>query len=197
MKIVNLSEGKKIYTSNVYLVTGDWNKLSDVNTLIDVGRDPVIIDKIDNASTGVGKQRIQQVILTHSHYDHASLLPMIKIKYKPKTYAASLALENIDFIIKGGEQLTIGDQQFEVIHTPGHSIDSICLYCKKEKVLFAGDTPLVIRTQDTTCKEEFIQALAYISQQEIETIYFGHGTPLHKNCKKTILNSLKNARSQN
>lgn len=195
MKIINLSEGKKIYTSNVYLVTGDWNKLSDINTLIDVGRDPTILDKIDEASTGVGKKRIQKVILTHSHYDHATLLPVIKNRYNPKTFAASSVLENIDVILKGGERLKIGDQEFEVIYTPGHSNDSICLYCKKGKVLFAGDTPLVIRTKDTTYEKEFIKALEEISKKEIETIYFGHGEPLKGECKKILLNSLENAKS--
>lgn len=195
MKIINLSEGKKIYTSNVYLVTGDWNKLSDINTLIDVGRDPAILDKIDEASTGVGKKRIQKVILTHSHYDHATLLPVIKKRYNPKTFAASAVLENVDVILKGGERLKIGDQEFEVIHTPGHSNDSICLYCKKEKVLFAGDTPLVIRAKDTTYEKEFIQSLEYLSKKKIEIIYFGHGEPLKGECEKVLLNSLENAKS--
>lgn len=194
MKIINLSEDRKIYTSNVYLVTGDWNKLSDINTLIDVGRDPAILEKIDRASTGVGKKRIQKVVLTHSHYDHATLLPVIKKRYNPKTYAASTVLENIDVILEGGERLKIGDQEFEVIYTPGHSIDSICLYCKKEKVLFAGDTPLVIRTKDTTYEKNFIKALEEISKKEIETIYFGHGEPLIGECQKVLLNSLENAR---
>ena len=194
MKIINLSEGRKIYTSNVYLVTGDWNKLSDINALIDVGRDPAILDKIDQASTGVGKKRIQKVVLTHSHYDHATLLPVIKKRYNPKTFAASSMLEHIDVILKGGERLKIGDQEFEVIYTPGHSNDSICLYCKKEKILFAGDTPLVIRTKDTTYENNFIKALEEIAKKDIETIYFGHGEPLIGECKKMLLNSLKNAK---
>lgn len=195
MKIVNLSNHNKIYTSNVYLITGDWNRLDDVNTLIDVGRDPDIIEKIDNASTGVGKQRIEQIILTHSHYDHATLLPLIKKRYNPKTFAASLVLAEIDVILKGGEKLKIADRDFEVIYTPGHSIDSICLYCEKEKVLFAGDTPLVIRSKDTTFEDGFIQALEYISNKDIETIYFGHGEPMRINCKQTLINSLENAKS--
>ncbi|KPQ41224.1 MAG: hypothetical protein MPEBLZ_04229, partial [Candidatus Methanoperedens nitroreducens] len=61
MKIQNLSGGSTIYTSNVYLITGTWNAFNDVNTLIDVGRDPAIIEIINNASTGVGKKRIDQV----------------------------------------------------------------------------------------------------------------------------------------
>ncbi len=75
---MNLSAKSKIYTSNVYLLTGDWNCIQDVNTLVDVGRDPSVIDEIYQASTGVGKTKVEKVILTHNHYDHTSLLPQIK-----------------------------------------------------------------------------------------------------------------------
>ena len=192
MKVENLSRNSKVYTSNVYLLTGNWNTLNDVNTLIDVGRDPAILERIDSASTGVGKQRVEQVILTHSHYDHASLLPAIKKIYNSKVMAASTVLANVDVIIKGGEILNIADREFEVIYTPGHSNDSICLYCEEEKVLFAGDTPLVIMAKNNTYEPLFISALNYIAKKKIETIYFGHGDPLKTNCRKILLRSLEN-----
>ncbi|MEA1943993.1 MAG: MBL fold metallo-hydrolase, partial [Euryarchaeota archaeon] len=69
MKVLNLTSDSKMYTSNVYLITGTWNAIDDLNTLVDVGRDPSVIEKINNASTGVGKKRVEQVVLTHSHYD--------------------------------------------------------------------------------------------------------------------------------
>lgn len=197
MKVDNLTSHSEVYTSNVYLLTGDWNTLNDLNTLIDVGRDPSILEKIDSASTGVGKQRIEQVVLTHSHYDHASLLPVIKKIYNPKVFAASPILAYVDVILKGGEILKIADREFEVIYTPGHSNDSICLYCEEEEVLFAGDSPLVIIAKDNTYEEAFINALEYIVTKKIETMYFGHGEPLKVNCKKTLLNSLENAKNQN
>ena len=192
MKIKNLTQLSEIYTSNVYLLTGDWNTLEDKNTLIDVGRDPSILRRINEASTGVGKQRIEQVILTHSHYDHASLLPVIKRTYNPKVFAYSSNLKEVDEIVKGGELLQVADRQFEVIHTPGHSSDSICLYCAAEKVLFAGDTPLIIRTKDNTYAPEFVQVIEYLASKQIESIYFGHGEPLTEGCLSTIQTTLQN-----
>jgi glyoxylase-like metal-dependent hydrolase (beta-lactamase superfamily II) len=194
MKIINLYRLNKIYSSNVYLLTGDWNALEDLNTLIDVGRDEGILERIDEASTGVGKQRIGQVILTHSHYDHASLLPNIKKKYNPKVCAFSSNIDYVDVILKGGETLKIADREFEVIHAPGHSSDSICLYCETEGILFAGDTPLIIRTIDSNYEQSFINVLEYIATKKIEIIYFGHGEPLVDNCNKTILKSLDNVK---
>ena len=39
-----------------------------------------------------------------------------------------------------GEELQIGDMKFEVMHTPGHSPGSICLYDSDSGTLFSGDT---------------------------------------------------------
>lgn len=192
MKITNLTRPSDIYTSNVYLITGDWNTLEDKNTLIDVGRDPSIINRINNASTGFGKQKIEQVILTHSHYDHASLLPVIKRTFYPRVLAYSSNLQEVDEILKGGELLRIADRQFEVIHTPGHSNDSICLYCAADRVLFAGDTPLIIRSKDNTYAPEFIRIIEYLASKQIERIYFGHGEPLTEDCPSIIQRTLEN-----
>ena len=194
MKIINLTEKSNVYTSNVYFVLGSWNALPDINTLVDVGRDPAVIEAIKNASTGVGKKRVEQVILTHSHYDHAGLLPMIRATFKPVVYAFSRYLEEADHLLKDGDVLKLGDRIFEVIHTPGHSTDSICLYCEEDGVLFAGDTPLIIRRPGDTYPEEFAEALARLSQKDIRSIYFGHGQPILHNCNALIRNSLENVR---
>ena len=34
----------------------------------------------------------------------------------------------------------IGNLEFRVLHTPGHTCGGISLYCKQEKLLFSGDT---------------------------------------------------------
>ena len=194
MKIINLKENGNMYTSNVYLVLGTWNAIEDVNTLVDVGRDPSVIEKINRASTGVGKSRVDQVILTHSHYDHASLLPAIREAFNPKVCAFSRSLEGVDHHLRGWETLRLGDRDFEVIYTPGHSSDSICLYCAEEGVLFAGDTPVIIQSTDSTHEEGFVRALEGLCRRNIKTIYFGHGDPLLDNCNGRMRVSLENVR---
>ncbi|MCK4542235.1 MAG: hypothetical protein KAU17_08380, partial [Spirochaetales bacterium] len=64
MRVINLTENSSTYTANVYFVRGSWNAIDDVNTLVDVGRDSKIIERIDAISGGVGKKKIDQVILT-------------------------------------------------------------------------------------------------------------------------------------
>jgi glyoxylase-like metal-dependent hydrolase (beta-lactamase superfamily II) len=34
----------------------------------------------------------------------------------------------------------VGNLQFKVLHTPGHSAGGICLHCETERILFSGDT---------------------------------------------------------
>ncbi|RLG23976.1 MBL fold metallo-hydrolase [Methanosarcinales archaeon] len=191
MKILNLTSDSKMYTSNVYLITGTWNAIDDLNTLVDVGRDPSVIEKINNASTGVGKKRVEQVVLTHSHYDHASLLPQIIETFKPEVYAYSSSLEGVDHLLKDGDMLKLGDRIFEIIYTPGHSSDSICLYCEEERVLFAGDSAVVIRSAGGTYEDGFVHALENICRRDIQSIYFGHGDPLLDNCNARVHDSLK------
>jgi len=103
MKIINLTAHSRIYTGNVYLVLGNHNALADVNTLIDVGRDPQAISKLEQASTGVGKKRVDQVIITHEHYDHTGLLAEIKHEYQPKVYAYK-KFEYVDYAVREGNK---------------------------------------------------------------------------------------------
>ena len=40
----------------------------------------------------------------------------------------------------GGETIDLGDRQLSIIHTPGHSHDSVCLLDERDGLLFAADT---------------------------------------------------------
>jgi glyoxylase-like metal-dependent hydrolase (beta-lactamase superfamily II) len=176
MKIFNLTENSKIYTSNAFLVLGAWNSVDDVNTLIDVGSDKTIIEKIDAINTGLGKKKIDQVIITHSHSDHTAILPLIKETYSPKICAFNSHLHGIDQSLKDGDILRIGEQYFEVFHITAHSYDSICLFCEEEGILFAGDTTFPIEFENEVLKNENSYALARLHGKNIKKVYAGHGS---------------------
>ena len=192
MKIANLTQGSVVYTSNAYLLTGTWNAIPDVNTLIDTGRDPNIIQAIYDSPTGVGKRRLDQVILTHSHYDHASMVPVIQKEFGPVVCGCSPNFEGIGRVLKDGERIRVADLDAVVIHTPGHSNDSLCLYCEEEGILFVGDTPIVIQTRDNTYEERFLSALERIARLDVTAIYPGHGRPILSDCNELIHQSLAN-----
>ncbi len=195
MKIIPILGNNNIYSSNVYMVQGDWKRIEDLNTLVDVGNDPSIIEVIGKMNGGVGKNKVEQVILTHDHSDHTGILPLIKAAFHPKVYAFSPFMEGVDHILKHGDTLRMGDRDFEVLHTPGHSSDSVCLYNKDHGDLFVGDTPVMIRSVDGAYENVFFQAMIKLCRRDIKTIYFGHGEPLVHNAQDMLQASLRNVRT--
>ncbi len=190
MRIWDLSGGCHEYTSNVYLLTGTRNRITNVNTLIDTGRDPAIIRNLSMIPVGIGKRPVEQVILTHTHYDHTGNLVIIKESYRPRVCGFSSYYKGIDHVLHDNEVVLAGDSHLWVIHAPGHSGDSVCLYCPEEQTLFVGDTPVLIRSRGGCYEMEFIRALERIASLDVKTIFFGHGPPLQERCNECIRESL-------
>jgi glyoxylase-like metal-dependent hydrolase (beta-lactamase superfamily II) len=193
MRIVILENSGLVYTSQTYLVLGSLSRLEDVNTMVDVGQDPAILASIGRAPTGVGKWPVEQVVLTHGHSDHCALLPQVREAFHPKVFAFSPNIVGVDIVLRDGDRLRMGDEDFEVIHTPGHSSDSICLYNRAEGVLFAGDTPLLIMSSTGTYEDGFLSALEKLCARDVRRIYFGHGAPLTERCNERLRESQRMA----
>ncbi|NTU42719.1 MAG: MBL fold metallo-hydrolase [Nitrospirales bacterium] len=191
MKVIRLKKNPSVYTSYSYLVLGSWNRIDDVNTIIDPGIDGYIISEIQRLPTGLGKVPVEQIILTHGHFDHSGGAKAVKLRFGSKIIAHH-SVEECDIRLNDGQTVKMGDQYFEAICTPGHSSDSICLYCAAEGVLFSGDTPLRIMTSGGTYTEAFLYSLQRIGAFRINIVYPGHDDPLAKNVKEVIARSLKN-----
>ncbi len=92
--------------------------------------------------------RIHYLIDTHTHADHFSAtqqlarrldVPVAMHRTSPAPFV-SLALDD-------GEMLAVGKIRLQVLHTPGHTRDSMCL-CVEDRV-FTGDTLLIGATGRT------------------------------------------------
>jgi len=156
MRVFRLQKSPNEYSCNVYYILGDWNTIPDVNTLIDVGPSDFIIPELESFNSGVGKRKVDQVIITHDHFDHSAALKIIVPLYKPKVYGHSPNLTN-DQPFYDGMELRIGDRTGILLHTPGHSKILYLFMCLLKELCFR-----VIQCLQSTLKVAHIQLILLI-----------------------------------
>lgn len=84
---------------------------------------------------------VKYVIDTHHHGDHATDNSKVKSAFGSKIVAHKLSKVNKDIGVSDGDVLTAGRAKINVIHTPGHTPDGICLLVDGK--LLTGDTLFV------------------------------------------------------
>lgn len=103
--------------------------------------------------------RVKTIIITHAHIDHIGQAAVFKretgapMLLHPREHSAydNIAMQaawlgvptperaEIDAPIQGGDVLTLGETEFRVLDTPGHSPGSVSLYIPSEKTVIAAD----------------------------------------------------------
>ncbi len=119
-------------------------------------------DEIEDVLALIRKHNLQvkQIVITHAHIDHVggamklraatgapillnqsdyALLKMIDMQAVWVGMAPPGKVE-IDHSVGQADRVRAGSLDADVIHTPGHTEGSICLYFPAEKKLIAGDT---------------------------------------------------------
>jgi hydroxyacylglutathione hydrolase len=119
-------------------------------------------DDIEDLLALIRKHNLQvkQIVITHAHIDHVggamklraatgapillnqndyALLKMLDVQ------AAWIGMANpgkveIDDSLDAGESISAGSHSATILHTPGHTEGSICLYFAADKKLIGGDT---------------------------------------------------------
>ncbi|MDP9158834.1 MAG: MBL fold metallo-hydrolase [Acidobacteriota bacterium] len=134
--------------------------IGDENT-----REAMVIDPgddIDDVLALVRKHNltVKQIVITHAHIDHVGGAMKLRratgapILLNQSDYALIKMLDmqaawigmqspghvEIDRSISQADVITAGNLQATVLHTPGHTEGSVCLYFEAEKKLIAGDT---------------------------------------------------------
>lgn len=140
--------------TNCYIVEDEESKETMV---IDPGGEA---DKIIDMLDTLGIDKLKYIYLTHCHGDHIAGVEKLKQECGGKILihrsdAEGLENENIslteyiglpnieletDSRVDDEDLIHVGNLEFKVIHTPGHTQGGTCLYCKKEKLLISGDT---------------------------------------------------------
>lgn len=97
-------------------------------------------------------------------------------------YGRRFTPHSVDLKLDDGSVLRVGKKELVVIHTPGHTAGSICLYEPEEKVLFTGDTVFkgtVGRTDlPTGSFEELVRSLKKLEALDVYIALPGHGKPI-------------------
>jgi len=85
--------------------------------------------------------KIKYIVNTHHHFDHTQgNEAMVESTKAPIIQHESSELKH-DITVKDGDYIEFGNSKLKVLHTPGHSKDSICLI--GDNKIFSGDTLFV------------------------------------------------------
>jgi glyoxylase-like metal-dependent hydrolase (beta-lactamase superfamily II) len=91
--------------------------------------------------TKENKLIIKYVLNTHGHRDHTAGNREIKVRYDAEIVAHKLSKVDKDVEVIDGDVLRLNGINLRIIHTPGHSSDSMCLLVNNK--LLTGDTLFV------------------------------------------------------
>lgn len=186
------------FSSNIYVIMGDYL------TIVDPGNDYTAFMDLFNVelrAAGITPADIKKVVLTHGHPDHAmgalELLrypaivegggfELILHEAAPPQFKEVLEQSGSGSRVtevRGGETLELSGLEWEVIHTPGHTIDGICLYHASTKTVFTGDMvlPHAMAEPDKHAGgrlDHYLFGLKALLRREIENVLPGHGLPV-------------------
>ncbi|MDB1124077.1 MBL fold metallo-hydrolase [Vibrio sp. kj40-1] len=133
---------KDVYNVGVCWVSTWLINTNDGAVLIDTGTGGFADQVVENIeAVGVDPADIKLVLMTHGHFDHTGGASKIKslsnarfvmsekgwqealndAKKKPKAYWNGVFLPEADIIAQDGDKFTVGDREFELLLTPGHT----------------------------------------------------------------------------
>lgn len=139
--------------TNCYIVQDEETKETMV---IDPGGD---VDKIVEMLNTI-HAKVKYILLTHCHGDHIAGVNELKQRVGGKILIHRLdeeglrdpnvnlaeyvglgrAIVQADARLDDGDLIHVGNLEFKILHTPGHTKGGISIYSEEEKLLFSGDT---------------------------------------------------------
>jgi len=165
--------------------TGIGIILGERITLVDAGTKGSFRDVVFPYLRGLGRrpEEIELAVITHEHGDHFEGLPELKEVSRVKVAAHEAAARRIDggvdMLLSDGQRLRAQGLELEVVHTPGHSMGSICLYEPRLRLLFTGDS---VQGNGTIIqgiaiygdRDVYLSSMRRLSQLPVETLIAAH-----------------------
>jgi len=199
----------KGYECNLFLIEGREP------ILVDTGTGGNSVEVMEFISSKVPAETLKTIVLTHRHYDHVGGAGFLAKKFGAKVFIHAndaeavsngdgwgtlsamfrRSMDAVDVVpIHEGEYFSTGDRKLRVLHTPGHSSGSICLYDESSGDLISGDTVFVggvgrwdLPSGDYDLLVDSIRALQGL---QVKSIYPGHGPCGIGNGKEQIAQAL-------
>lgn len=112
--------------------------------LIISDKDIIIIDPAESHSIikyiKENELNLKAILITHNHLDHISgIKNLLKFNLVP-VYSPNKKIIETTNLIKNKDIINLQFIKFEVIETPGHTLDHVIFYDSENKILFSGDT---------------------------------------------------------
>lgn len=105
-------------------------------TLVDPGDAAPVIKIIKEK-----KLKIEDILITHHHFDHTGGLVELKKYISGKVYGPNNEnINGIDIPVTENDLIETLGIEFLTIETPGHTLDHVSFYGKEAGTLFCGDT---------------------------------------------------------
>jgi glyoxylase-like metal-dependent hydrolase (beta-lactamase superfamily II) len=109
---------------------------------------------------------------------------MKEMREKVETFRKQSADTEVDVLMNDGDEFTVGDLTLRVVHTPGHTLGSICVYIPQERALFTGDTALGLGTVAISPPPHgdmglYLQSLERLKTLDSTVMLPGHGIAVH------------------
>ncbi|MFA1611011.1 MBL fold metallo-hydrolase [Halobellus rubicundus] len=170
--IHNLARDVRAFTSNVFLVTGE------TTALVDAGANFDVVERIRDHNDAVDR-----LYLTHTHPDHVENVAAIREAFDVETWGFDADSEYVDNAVADGDSVPLGDDDYNVLHTPGHKPDHVCLYAPATGVCFAGDLVFEngsfgrtdLEGGDRATLVESIRKLREAVGDDLSALHTGHG----------------------
>ncbi|HEY2723863.1 MAG TPA: MBL fold metallo-hydrolase [Pseudonocardiaceae bacterium] len=144
---------ERVVTSGTFSLDGGTWEVDNNVWLIGDENEVLVIDAAHDAdaiAAAVGDRRVLGIVSTHAHDDHVSAAPALAgrtgapVLLHPEEHVlwrlAHPDLPPPENQLADGDVLRVAGTALQVVHTPGHSPGSCCLYAPDLDVLFSGDT---------------------------------------------------------
>jgi glyoxylase-like metal-dependent hydrolase (beta-lactamase superfamily II) len=144
---------EQVVTSGEITEDGNLYPMENNTWVIGDNDEVIVVDPGHNAAAvleAVDDREVVAVICTHGHPDHVAAAievaerdeAPVALHPKDLLFWRETHDEDPDIEMADGGVFEVADVALEVIHTPGHSPGSVCLYCEDLGVVFSGDVLL-------------------------------------------------------